>query len=185
MHLKAEATISGPGLPPYIAELGLGTPTCTSLGAGHIVTSDKPGAWVRGYNTVTRAIPSQHLTIPHPGPPCVAVLVPQEGERRAPLATSVHKAESTLGESAFFQLAPYYLDHHHSPISLGKMQVLAWAPEKFWYRGNGLTCLSLGPTAQRERAGKAAGRGGHLRVGTASQSAETREERRSVWSPHI
>ena len=28
------------------------TPTHTSLGAGHIVTSGKPGAWVEGHSTV-------------------------------------------------------------------------------------------------------------------------------------
>lgn len=70
------------GILAYGDKPGLATPTRTSLGAGHNVTSDKPGAWVRGNNTVTQALACWHRTIPHAGPPGVAVsAVPQEGEK--------------------------------------------------------------------------------------------------------
>lgn len=49
--------------PPEGARL---TPACTFLGAGRIVTSGKPGAWVEGHGGVTGSShPPSHPPAPH------------------------------------------------------------------------------------------------------------------------
>ena len=158
------------------------------MGAGHNVTSDKPGACVRGYNTVTQALS------PGRAPMCGCGFCPKK-EREELRSTQLHEPLHARSWARLWVRVPIptwsQCHHHHTPrstwelhtyiqidrythvhtyISLGSREVLE--------RGNGLTCLSLGPTAQRERAGRGAGKGGHLRVGTSSQSAETREEQR-------